>query len=237
MYYIRHTLYNKFKIIEIKSYFFSKYREYPDRFLSFLRNLFPFISPRETSSRSIKQKYGEMAFINRWVLTAWAKPWVPFRLSREHDGSSGSQVPSHRRFNVGVIVVHGATAAIKDHGNKLIKMSLPIHPTRIAWRFSHARSSHLPRPTRPPLRNVDSPRPLPHLQSTWPHLFLEIRLRDPENALVSAWKNLKDRSFVRVDNGTGFLDDWGIEYNKWCQEREWRNVWMTGRFWIFNVSK
>lgn len=177
MYYIRHTLYNKFKIIEIKSYFFSKYREYPDRFLSFLRNLFPFISPRETSSRSIKQKYGEMAFINRWVLTAWAKPWVPFRLSREHDGSSGSQVPSHRRFNVGVIVVHGATAAIKDHGNKLIKMSLPIHPTRIAWRFSHARPSHLPRPTRPPLRNVDSPRPLPHLQSTWPHLFLEIRLQ------------------------------------------------------------
>lgn len=69
-----------------------------------------------------------MAFINRWVLTAWAKPWVPFRLSREHDGSSGSQVPSHRRFNVGVIVVHGATAAIKDHGNKLIKMSLPIQP-------------------------------------------------------------------------------------------------------------
>lgn len=177
MYYIRHTLYNKFKIIEIKSYFFSKYREYPDRFLSFLRNLFPSISPRETSSRSIKQKYGEMAFINRWVLTAWAKPWVPFRLSREHDGSSGSQVPSHRRFNVGVIVVHGATAAIKDHGNKLIKMSLPIHPTRIAWRFSHARPSHLPRPTRPPLRNVDSPRPLPHLQSTWPHLFLEIRLQ------------------------------------------------------------
>lgn len=118
-----------------------------------------------------------MAFINRWVLTAWAKPWVPFRLSREHDGSSGSQVPSHRRFNVGVIVVHGATAAIKDHGNKLIKMSLPIHPTRIAWRFSHARPSHLPRPTRPPLRNVDSPRPLPHLQSTWPHLFLEIRLQ------------------------------------------------------------
>lgn len=77
--------------------------------------------------RSIKQKYGEMVFINRWVLTAWAKPWVPFRLSREHDGSSGSQVPSHRRFNVGVIVVHGATAAIKGHGNKLIKMSLPIY--------------------------------------------------------------------------------------------------------------
>lgn len=72
-----------------------------------------------------------MAFINRWVLTAWAKPWVPFRLSREHDGSSGSQVPSHRRFNVGVIVVHGATAAIKGHGNKLIKMSLAdTEPTR-----------------------------------------------------------------------------------------------------------
>lgn len=165
-----------------------------------------------------------MAFINRWVLTAWAKPWVPFRLSREHDGSSGSQVPSHRRFNVGVIVVHGATAAIKDHGNKLIKMSLPIHPTRIAWRFSHTRPSHLPRPTRPPLRNMDSPRPLPHLQSTWPHLlFLEIRLRFrgrvPENKLRARFDFGSGRIWrIRVlfvlINWMGFrvssFDDWDI---------------------------
>lgn len=165
-----------------------------------------------------------MAFINRWVLTAWAKPWVPFRLSREHDGSSGSQVPSHRRFNVGVIVVHGATAAIKDHGNKLIKMSLPIHPTRIAWRFSHTRPSHLPRPTRPPLRNMDSPRPLPHLQSTWPHLlFLEIRLRFrgrvPENKLRARF-DFGSRRIWRIRvlfvliNWMGFrvssFDDWDI---------------------------
>lgn len=165
-----------------------------------------------------------MAFINRWVLTAWAKPWVPFRLSREHDGSSGSQVPSHRRFNVGVIVVHGATAAIKDHGNKLIKMSLPIHPTRIAWRFSHTRPSHLPRPTRPPLRNMDSPRLLPHLQSTWPHLlFLEIRLRFrgrvPENKLRARF-DFGSRRIWRIRvlfvliNWMGFrvssFDDWDI---------------------------
>lgn len=128
-----------------------------------------------------------MAFINRWVLTAWAKPWVPFRLSREHDGSSGSQVPSHRRFNVGVIVVHGATAAIKGHGNKLIKMSLPIY-IQPGSRGVFLIRDFLSPSNQTTLSFKHSPRPLPHLQSTWPHLFLEIYVDVIQNtnyALIS----------------------------------------------------
>lgn len=84
---------------------------------------------------------------------------MPFRLSREHDGSSGSQVPSHRRFNVGVIVVHGATAAIKDHGNKLIKLSLPIfRPERVAFPIRGTLTFHY---GRPPFQNHPSLRTAP----------------------------------------------------------------------------
>lgn len=136
-----------------------------------------------------------MAFINRWALTAWAKPWVPFRLSREHDGSSGSQVPSHRRFNVGVIVVHGATAAIKDHGNKLIKMSLPMFRGRSRG-VSHTRPSHLPRAaSTPPFRSRDLAPPLAapakHLPALVPRDLLPFHRCVPLRflcALISAWQ-------------------------------------------------
>lgn len=151
-----------------------------------------------------------MAFINRWVLTAWAKPWVPFRLSREHDGSSGSQVPSHRRFNVGVIVVHGATAAIKGHGNKLIKMSLPIYIQpgsrgvfliRDFLSPSNQTTLSFKRSIRPALcRTCKAPDRTCFSRYTW-------TWSRTQTTRSFQWKNLKDKSSALTGRVFEFLDD------------------------------
>ena len=97
-----------------------------------------------------------MGFINRWALTAWAKPWVPFRLSREHDGSSGSQVPSHRRFNGRRNRCSWCYRRHKGPWEQADKNVAADVPRQIAWRFPYtAISPSTSIASTPPFRSRD----------------------------------------------------------------------------------